>query len=519
MALNPDLFTALYKPDVLMCLADLSSDEVFTSPDIANKILDMLPQELFRNPNTKFLDPALKSGVFLREIAKRLIAGLADKIPNLQDRCDHIFRNQLYGIAITELTSLLGRRSVYCSKYPNSPFSITKFNNVQGNIRFHKIRHRWDHAGVNGKCIYCGTSYDGDLGDLNREGLETHAYEFIHTLHPEEIFNMKFDVIISNPPYQLDTNGAGRQAKPIYNLFVEQAKKLNPKYITMIVPSRWFAGGMGLDSFRNTMMNDKSVRRIVDYTNAKDCFHNLSVSGGVCYFLWDRDHPGKCSFTNIMNNTEDTMERDLDELPVLVRYNKAISIIHKVRIIDGNNLLSENISSLMPFGLSTSYRGADKKSKDKNLALQASNGITYIGRDEIQKGKDLIDKYEILISKTSAEHAGEPGKDGMFRVIPSSMRVLYPGEVCTHSYFLVGPYDNLTEAENVLSYLKTRFVRFLMLLSMSGFGLSKLVFNFVPTQDFSHPWTDEMLYQKYNLSEDEIEIITSMIKSFDGGVK
>ena len=215
MALNPDLFTSLYKPDVLMCLADLSNDEVFTPPDVANQVLDMLPQELFRDPNTKFLDPALKSGVFLREIAKRLIAGLADKIPNLQDRCDHIFKNQLYGIAITELTSLLGRRSVYCSKYPNSPFSITKFDDVQGNIVFRKIRHKWDHAGVNGKCIFCRTSYDGDLGDLRREGLETHAYEFIHTVHPEEIFNMKFDVIILNDAYQLRNGSDKTQAIPL----------------------------------------------------------------------------------------------------------------------------------------------------------------------------------------------------------------------------------------------------------------------------------------------------------------
>lgn len=513
MPLNPDLFTNVYKPDVLSCLADLSNDEVFTPPDVANKMLDMLPQELFRDPNTRFLDPACKSGVFLREIAKRLIAGLADKIPNLQDRCDWIFKNQLYGIAITELTSLLSRRSVYCSKYPNSPFSITKFDDVEGNIIFHKIKHTWK----NKKCIYCGTAENGDLNDIAREGMESHAYEFIHTLHPEDIFKMKFDVIISNPPYQLDTNGAGKQAKPIYNLFVEQAKKLNPKYITMIIPSRWFSGGMGLDSFRDVMMHDKSIRRLVDYTNAKDCFQNLSVSGGVCYFLWDRDHKGQCEFTNITNGESDTVIRDLDELPILVRYNKAISVIHKVMAKDQNHLLTNSISSLMPFGLSTSYRGRQKQSDKDTLALQASNGITYISRSEITKGQELIDKYKILVSKTSAEHAGEPGKDGMFRIIPSSMRVMKPGEVCTHSYFLVGNYDNEMEVKNTLSYLKTKFVRFLMLMSMSGFGLSKLAFSFVPMQDFSKSWNDEELNIKYGLDTDEIELINSMIKPFDGG--
>ena len=262
MPLKHDPFTEIYKPDVLSCLADLSNDEVFTPPEVANQMLDMLPQELFRDPDTKFLDPACKSGVFLREIAKRLIAGLADKIPDLQERCDHIFKEQLYGISITELTSLLSRRSVYCSKYPNSPFSITKFDDVQGNIVYHKINHTWDKKNKDGRCIYCGTSFSGDLGKINREGLETHAYEFIHTINSKEIFDMKFDVIISNPPYQLKTGGgtvkkkSATQAKPIYQKFIEQAKKLNPRYITMIVPARWYSGGIGLNQFRKEMINE-----------------------------------------------------------------------------------------------------------------------------------------------------------------------------------------------------------------------------------------------------------------------
>lgn len=504
------LFGTIYNPDVLTCLANLSNDEVFTPPEIANQMLDMLPQELFCNPDTTFLDPACKSGVFLREIAKRLLKGLEPQIPDLQERIDHIFQKQLYGIAITELTSLLSRRSVYCSKYPNSEYSVSKFDSAQGNIRYKRIQHSWQ----NGKCRYCGISKDTVLGDIKREDeLETHAYEWIHVLKPEEIFKMKFDVIISNPPYAQDTAGAGRQAKPIYNLFIEQAKKLKPKYMTMIIPSRWFAGGMGLDDFRTTMMNDNHISEIVDFTNSKDCFPGISVSGGVCYFLWERDTTGDCNFTNITNDERTTLVRPLNEFPTLVRYNNAVSIIHKV-MQQKEPRFDEIISSLMPYGLSTSYRGRSNKTAN-DLTLHASNGITYINRSEITKGFDTVDSYKILVSKTSAEHAGEPGKDGKFRVIPSSIKVLGPSEVCTHSYFVVGNWDNRDVAENALTYMKTKFVRCLMLLCISGFGLSKLVFPFVPMQDFSKAWTDEELYEKYNLSESEINFIESMIKPME----
>ena len=321
------LFEKVYNPDVLSCLANLSNDEVFTPPEVVNEMLDMLPQELFSNPDTTFLDPATKTGVFLREIAKRLIKGLEWQIPDLQERIDHIFHKQLYGIAITELTSLLSRRGVYCSKYPNSEYSVTRFDDAQGNIRFKRINHKWDK----GKCIYCGaasTTYD------RGEELETHAYEWIHHRNPEEIFNMKFDVIISNPPYQLnDGGGTGSSAMPIYHKFIQQAKKLKPRYISMIIPSRWFSGGKGLDEFRNDMLNDSCIREIHDFGNASDCFPGVSIEGGVCYFLWDRDKKGLCKVcTHSKDEITTVSERPLLEkgADVFIRYNEMISIIRKV---------------------------------------------------------------------------------------------------------------------------------------------------------------------------------------------
>ena len=285
--MSDNLFNKVYNPDVLSCLANLSNDEVFTPPEIVNQMLDMLPQELFRNPDTTFLDPACKTGVFLREIAKRLIKGLENQIPDLQERIDHIFHKQLFGIAITELTSLLSRRGIYCSKYPNSDFSVTKFSSSEGNIRFKRIDHTW----VNGRCKYCGTNRTYDRG----EELETHAYEFIHTDNLEKLFNMKFDVIIGNPPYQLsDGGGTGSSAMPIYHKFIQQSKKLNPRFITMIIPSRWFSGGKGLDDFRDEMLHDDRIREIHDFGNANDCFPGVAIEGGVCYFLWNREQRGLC---------------------------------------------------------------------------------------------------------------------------------------------------------------------------------------------------------------------------------
>lgn len=501
----------LHKPDILDCISHLSSDEVFTPPKLVNEILDTLPQELFASPNTKFLDPCCKSGVFLREIAKRLIDGLENEIPDLEKRTEHIFKNQLFGIAITELTSLLSRRSVYCSKDANGEFSVVHFDNPEGNIEYKKTYHVW----FKDKCIFCGASKsEYDRPDI----LETHAYSFIHTdnLRNKELFErlkeMKFDVIIGNPPYQLSDGGNGASARPLYNLFVEQAKRLNPRYLTMIIPSRWFAGGKGLDEFRESILNDSRVRKIVDYTNAKDCFPGISLGGGVNYFLWDRDHEGTCEFTNIHDGRISTKERVLNKYSVFVRYNEAISIIEKILNSDFQSI-SKLVSSRNPFGIPSFERGIDKDFPS-SIKLYSSKGQSFIEKQKIITNKDIISKWKIMMSKVTSEHAGEANKDGQFKVI-STVQVLTPKEVCTDSYLVIGSFDNLFCANNLLAYLKTRFVRFLLLQAVSSINLSKDKFCFVPLQNFNEEWTDEKLYKKYGLTQEEIDFIESMIRPME----
>ena len=385
------VYERLYKPDVLSCLADLSNDEVFTPPEIANKMLDLLPQDLFRNKETKILDPACKSGVILREAAKRFIEGERDQFNSLQECIDWVFHNQIYGIAITELTSLLSRRSVYCSKYPNSPFSITKFDedDAQGNILFHRIQHTWEGVGGDKHCVFCGAS----AKTMERgSDLEAHAYELVHTYHPEEIFNVKFDVIISNPPYQLETGGgteekkSATQAKPIYHKFIEQAKKLHPRYISMIIPARWYNGGMGLNQFRNDMLNDKSLVRLVDYNNSKDCFQGVDIAGGVCYFLWDREHPTEyCTITNITGDGTNTVKRSLSEFgSFFIRANDSIPIIKKV-MAKAKVFMNESVSAIDTFGI---FVYIDSRTDVwslvcilvKNVRHQSSPPVRSIGR-------------------------------------------------------------------------------------------------------------------------------------------
>ncbi len=335
---------------------------------------------------------------------------------------------------------------------------------------------------------------------------------------------MKFDFVIGNPPYQEETTGTSNQAKPVYHKFVEEAIKLDPECVVMITPSRWFAGGMGLDDFRNKMLASQNISRIVDYTNAKDCFSGISISGGVNYFAWKPEQTSNCVFTNITNNKEDTTERPLNEFPVLVRYNKAVDIIHKVKELN-EPTVDSLVSAISPYALSTKIRGTASKTKIDDVLMHSSQGVSYIPVADVTKGLNTIDTYRVLVSQTSAEHAGEPSKDGTFRVLTKTLKVMNPGEVCTHSYIFIGPLDSKESADNVVIYLRTKFARFLILQTLMSIHISRASFVFLPLQKFNANtdinWSksveevNRQLYKKYGLSDEEIEFIESHVKEME----
>jgi site-specific DNA-methyltransferase (adenine-specific) len=512
-------------PDVLTCIANLSNDEVFTPPQLANQMLDMLAdawaadnngESLWANRNVRFLDPCTKSGVFLREITSRLTKGLETQIPDLQKRVDHIVTNQVFGIGITRLTSLLARRSVYCSKNADGSHSIAKsLNSNAGNIWFERLEHTWNDT----KCVFCGAPKT--ILDRDTE-LENYAYAFIHTddikHRVTELFGdeMQFDVIIGNPPYQMKGGAGGTSDSSIYHLFVEQAKQLDPKYLSMVIPSRWLAGGRGMDDFRKDMLNSHQLKRLVDYPVSKEVFPNVEVKGGICYFLWAGDHQGTCDVTVIRGEDTTTSEREMNEFDVFVRDPRAAEILRKVLKL-GEKSITDILTADTPFGIATNFDGFHEKKKAGDIALyyvrSGKRDIGYMSRSEITKNTHLIDKWKLLVPK-----AGSDGGQKIPDSVLGKPWLASPPSVATQT-FIAFWADSESEALSIQSYYKTKFFRFVVSLRKITQDALRQTYTWVPMQSWNQEWTDAALYKKYKLTKDEIEYIETVIRPMDNAVE
>lgn len=531
-------------PDVLTCIANLSNDEVFTPPELANQMLDLVAgawaeahggASIWADSSVRFLDPFTKSGVFLRQITSRLTDGLKNEIPDLETRVDHILTKQVFGIGITRLTSLIARRSLYCSKWANGKHSIARsFHSDTGNIWFEPMEHTWTGAtefvetanadgrpirrGTNGRCSYCGASQRA----LDRsEGLESHAYAFIHTddiqARIAELFgdDMQFDVIIGNPPYQLGDGGGGggASATPIYNLFVEKALSLEPRHVVMITPSRWFSGGKGLDDFRDRMLGDHRIAKLVDHPQLYDVFPGVKIRGGVSYWLWSKEHDGPCEVvTKIGSDVVGApATRMLDAYDVLVRRNEAVRILDRVSSlrVEGQPEpnLGDHVSARKPFGL-TNQRGRATASGIHDPVLVYGNQIkTYMERSAVTTNRDWVDRWKVLLVKAH----GTSGRDDV--TILGEPVVAGPGTACTETYLVIGICESEAEARNLAAYMRTRFVRFLVSLRKITQNITRDSYRFVPKLPMDREWTDEALYLRYGIDADQVAFIESQIAS------
>jgi site-specific DNA-methyltransferase (adenine-specific) len=474
-------------------------------------MLDKLPPEIWTDPNIRILDPACKSGVFLLEAAKRLNEGL-EHIPGFEDRdarIRHILTKQLFGVATTYKSALVVRRTLYGSKIANHPeLSCGYFTNPNGNIAYPELEHVFTKKEA---CDICGMpKEDFAISDEDRE---SHAYPFIHTDNPTTFFYdsqgepMKFDVIIGNPPYQVSDGGHGASAKPIYQKFVEMAKTVNPKYMSFVIPARWFSGGKGLDDFREEMIEDRRLSKIVDYPNASECFPGVKIEGGVMYFLWDRDYDGDCEWVSVRGERfSDSVLRDLrDAGKTIIRAAASLDIFEKVKSMHTGEWMDDEVSSRKPFGFDTTMRGKATKSV-KDVKLYQNGGVGYVASEDIVKNVGWVDKWKVLLSEAYGT------REGFTQQITGKPFVAEKGSACTETYIVTGIFDSKTEAERRVTYMKTRFFRFMVSLRKITQHNTQKVFAFVPVMDPDQDWSDEKLYKHFKLTKEEIAHIEATVK-------
>ncbi len=544
--------------DILETITNVGNDEVFTPRKTCDMMLDSLPEEVWHNPNYKWLNPATKNGIFEREIAIRLDEGLKDIIPDTEKRRKHILQEMIFSIGQTKFTANVARRTVYyCSqanrkcdgiKAPDGHYvngyaigNGTWFDDEEGNIKTPCLDHEFvDGSGKHMpsncsgddrkkyKCKHCSISGASEYNDKNQR--EKYAYELIHIpklnlkRYMQDRFfggdrNMKFDIIIGNPPYQLSDGGAQASARPIYNLFINQARELNPKYLCMIIPSRWMTGGKGLDDFRSSMISDKHIRLLHDFIDPKECFPSNEIKGGVCYFVWERDNQGPCRICTHKDGKIKESTRYLKEgnVDVFVRDERLLSLLEKSLAYKGGSF-SKIVSPRKPYGLSGDvFKDPSKYALPPMSDMPIENGLTIHGLDEHLKRvkkyvasdypipkKEMIKGYKLFVARNQGS--------GVFGETMSEAIIAGNNELCTETYVVFGPFKTKEEALNCWDYVKTKFFRAMLGIRKLDQGAAQGVYQYVPLVDLTEKWTDKKLYEKFELSQDDIKFIEENVQ-------
>ena len=452
------------------------SQEVLEEPRLVDQ--GQVTEDIFLNPEARILEMNSKSGLYPLYMAYSLYAmklpGPEDKLPLEQTQAlwQETVEQQIFVLCKTRMAESITRRTL-----------------------------------VGYQDWTVNTTYIPHL----LERMENDPQRLAKKLEKPETWRkngepMTFDAIVGNPPYQIADGGNNASAMPVYQRFVELATTIEPHYASMIMPSRWYSGGRGLDDFRANIMNDTRMRVLYDYASSDYCFPGVDISGGICYFLWDKDYDGPCTVTNAESQIAHSVKRYLNEFPILVRSNAAISIIDKVARRK-EQTLDTFVSSQKPFGLRTFAR----PDENGDLTLRWNGGKGPISSDKVTGGTELIDKWKVIVSRVLYEHGGKADKNGQSRIL-SILEMLGPKEVCSETYIVVNSYDTEAEAAGLYSYLKTKFARFLIMQATSSIMITRGCFMFVPVQNFAEEWTDEKLYKKYELTEDEIAFIESTIR-------
>lgn len=444
---------------------------ITTPPRVVSKMLDMLPAEVW-NDETVFLDPACKDGGFLRAIYDRLISDkkLIAKYNGNADALKNKILSNLYGIALNQ-----NSKAVTVKNLNGFGYNTTVIPDYVKKIRYESLEKLTKEA----------------FGEKN----------------------MKFDVVIGNPPYNDDDT---KVATAIYSRFVEDGMEMADKCSAFITPARWYASGRGLDHFRKLMLTQHKIKKLVDYEDEKQIFPNQTIAGGVCYFLADKEDNKLCEITSVKRDkSSTTTSRELDKLTIFVRDTKALEIIDKI-MDEKFYALSVGVQSVDYFNVKDNPYVCDDKKDDSMVPIVDAYGFLYANREDLNDEHNLIDKYNVIVTHAIGS------KD---YVLPKTMRILPIGQACSVTYLCIGATNNKDNAENLLKYIKTRFVRFLIKQAISGINISSKSFMFVPLQDFTSSsdidWSqsiadiDKKLYKKYNLTDAEISYIESTIKPMD----